>query len=144
METKINWGKGLFIGMSIFMLFIITLVVMIFRQDTDSYDPSYYEKGLDFNKEYTRGQQVFTDGVKPTIKLSDAVLNIGFTAQVKGRLLFQRPSDEKMDKSLAFQSDASGQVEIPLAQFARGRWQLTFEWSNNSKQYLYHQEIFVP
>jgi hypothetical protein len=144
METKINWGKGLFIGMSIFMLFIITLVVMIFRQDKDSYDPGYYEKGLDYNSEYNRGQQVFTDGAKPIIKLASAGLNISFKGEVKGKVLFQRPSDEKMDKSLTFHSDPSGRVEIPLAQFARGQWQLTFEWSNNSKQYLYHQEIFVP
>jgi len=139
-----NWGKGLFIGMSIFMLFIITLAVVIFRNDSDAYDHSYYEKGLDFNSEYNREQQVFTDGAKPLIKLAGPVLNIDFKGEVKGKVLFQRPSDEKMDKSLAFQSDPSGQVKIPLAQFTRGRWQLTFEWSSNSKQYLYHQEIFVP
>lgn len=144
METKINWGKGLMIGMSLFMLFIISLAVTIFRQDTDGYDHSYYEKGLDFNADYDREQQVFTDGAKPAVKLGSSVLKIGFTGQVKGKLLFQRPSDEKMDKKMAFQSDPSGKVEIPLAQFARGQWQLIFEWSNNNKQYLYQQEIFVP
>jgi hypothetical protein len=144
METKINWGKGLMIGMSLFMLFIISLAVTIFRQDTDGYDHSYYEKGLDFNADYDREQQVFTDGAKPSVKLGSSTLNIGFTGQVKGKLLFQRPSDEKMDKKMAFQSDPSGKVEIPLAQFARGQWQLIFEWSNNNKQYLYQQEIFVP
>jgi len=144
MKIKINWGKGLMIGMSIFMLFIISLAVMIFRQDTDGYDHSYYEKGLDFNADYDREQQVYTDGAKPVVKLNGAMLNIGFTGAVKGRLLFQRPSDEKMDKSVAFQSDPYGRVEIPLTHIARGHWQLIFEWSNNDKQYLYQQEIFVP
>src|SRR5687768_8369260 len=141
MATKINWGKGLIIGMSIFMLFIITLVVMIFRQDKDSYDHSYYEKGLDFNNDYDREQQVVTDRAKPSVKLSGAMLKIGFAGEAKGKVLFQRPSDEKMDKSIPFQSDPSGQVDIQLAQFARGQWQLTFEWSSGGKQYLYHQEI---
>jgi len=135
---------GLFIGMSVFMLFIITLAVMIFRQDTDGYDHGYYEKGLDFNADYDREQQVFTDGAKPITKLVGPVMNIAFKGEVKGRVLFQRPSNEKMDKQLMFRSDPSGQVEIPLAQFARGRWQLIFEWSSNNKQYLYQQKIFKP
>jgi len=144
METKINWGTGLTIGMSVFMLFIIALAVVIFRQDTDGYDHAYYEKGLDFNVDYDREQQVFTDKAKPAIKFSGSLLIINFKNQVKGKLLFQRPSDEKMDQSLAFQSDPSGQVEIPLARLARGRWQAVFEWSSANKQYLYQQEIFIP
>lgn len=144
MEIKMNWGKGLFIGMSIFMLFIIALAVMIFRQDTDGYDHGYYEKGLEFNTEYNREKLVFVDGVKPGVRLAGHLLQINFKEKAQGRLLLQRPSDEKMDKSIMFHSDPSGRVYVPLKQFTRGHWQLILAWSSNSKQYTYQQKIFVP
>nr|WP_294796090.1 FixH family protein [uncultured Mucilaginibacter sp.] len=144
METKINWGKGLIIGMSIFMLFIISLAVAIFNQKADDYDHSYYEKGLDFDNDYKREQQVVADGAKPTIKVNAGILNLGFKGQTKGKLHFQRPSDQKMDKEMLFDTDVSGKSEVPLKQFTRGRWQLIIEWANQDKQYLYQQEIFVP
>ena len=144
METKINWGKGLIIGMGIFMLFIIGLAVAIFNQKADDYDHSYYEKGLDFDNDYKREQQVVTDGAKPTIKVSAGVLNLRFKEQTKGKLHFQRPSDQKMDKEMLFETDATGKSEVLLKQYARGRWQLIIEWAHQDKQYLYQQEIFVP
>ena len=144
METKINWGKGLVIGMSIFMLFIIGLAVAIFNQKADDYDHSYYEKGLDFDNDFKREQQVITDGAKPTVKVNAGILNLGFKEQAKGKLHFQRPSDQKMDKELLFYTDATGKSEVLLKQFARGRWQLIIEWAHQDKQYLYQQEIFVP
>jgi len=144
METKINWGKGLIIGMSIFMLFIISLAVAIFNQKADDYDHNYYEKGLDFDTDFKREQQVVTDGARPTIKVNAGILNLGFKKQTKGKLHFQRPSDQAMDKELLFGTDAIGKSEVLLKEFARGRWQLIIEWADQDKQYLYQQEIFVP
>lgn len=144
MKIKMNWGKGLVIGMSIFMLFIIGLAVAIFNQKADDYDHSYYEKGLDFDNDFKREQQVITDGAKPTIKVNAGILNLGFKQQTKGKLHFQRPSDQKMDKEMLFDTDATGKTEVLLKRFARGRWQLIIEWAHQDKQYLYQQEIFVP
>ena len=117
---------------------------MIFRQDTDGYDHGYYEKGLEFNTVYNREQLVFADGVKPLVKISGNVLEIVFKEHAKGRLHLQRPSDEKMDKSLAFQSDPAGRVETSLTQLTKGKWEIVLEWSSNNKQYTYQQKIFVP
>lgn len=144
MEIKINWGKGLIIGMSIFMLFIISLAVAIFNQKADDYDHSYYEKGLDFDNDYKREQRVVTDRAKPAIKVKAGILNLEFKEQTKGKLHFQRPSDQKMDKEMLFDTDASGKSEVSIKQFTRGRWQLIIEWAQHDRQYLYQQEIFVP
>ncbi len=144
MEIKFNWGKGLIIGMGIFMIFIISLGVSIFNQKDDDYDPAYYEKGLDYDKDYAREQQVIVDGAKPVITLSQNILTAHFTGQVKGVVHLQRPSDKGMDKNLSFSSDPEGMVELPLQGIARGRWQLVFEWNNMGKRYLYQQEIFIP
>ena len=144
MATKINWGKGLIIGMSIFMLFILSLAVAIFNQKADDYDHNYYERGLDFDNDYKREQQVVADGAKPTISVNAGTLNLRFKEQTKGKLHFRRPSDQAMDEDLLFDTDALGRNEVSLEKFSRGRWQLIIEWAHQDKQYLYQQEIFVP
>ena len=143
METKLNWGKGLIIGMAMFMLFIIALGVTIFSQKTDDYDHDYYEKGLEFNHDYDREHQVVVDNAKPVLKIDGQILDVTFVAEAKGNVRFIRPSDSKMDKQLKFESNTNGLVNLPLAQFEKGRWQLVFEWNSRGKQYLYQQEIFV-
>jgi len=144
MEIKINWGKGLVIGMSIFMLFIISLGVSIFAQKGDDYDSAYYEKGLDYDNDYDREQQVVTDNAAPTISFTKENLLVGFKGEAKGVLHLQRPSDKKMDQTLSFAANPAGQVELPLNNVTKGRWQMVFEWRNNGKQYLYQKEVFIP
>ncbi len=144
MEIKINWGKGLVIGMSIFMLFIIGLGISIFSQKGDDYDQAYYEKGLDYNADYDREQQVLIDDATPTVSVTKEKLTLGFKGQVEGLVHIQRPSDKSMDKNLSFTANTDGRVELPLNNIARGRWQLVFEWNDKGKKYLYQKEVFIP
>ncbi|PJJ83541.1 FixH family protein [Mucilaginibacter auburnensis] len=144
MEIKINWGKGLVIGMGIFMLFIIGLGVSIFSQKGDDYDQAYYEKGLDYNADYDRERQVVTDNAVPGISVTKENLIVGFKGQAEGVVHIQRPSDKSMDKNLSFASTPNGRVELPLNDIARGRWQLVFEWNDKGKKYLYQKEVFIP
>ncbi len=39
-----NWGKGIITGMIIFMLFILSMCIYMFRMPADEYDHQYYEK----------------------------------------------------------------------------------------------------
>ena len=59
---KMNWGTKLVIGMGLFMAFIITLVVFMMRSGSDDLvDKDYYQKGIEYDKEYTRKNQVQQD-----------------------------------------------------------------------------------
>ncbi|MEO6148744.1 MAG: FixH family protein, partial [Mucilaginibacter sp.] len=79
-----NWGKGLIIGMSIFMLFIIAMVIAMFNQPADDYDAQYYEKGLSYDTTFNKERQVITDNAKPVLTIENNVLIIVFTAAAKG------------------------------------------------------------
>ena len=49
-----NWGKGLVIGLGLFMSFIVFLVVMMLNTPEDSFDKNYYEKGLAYDLDYQK------------------------------------------------------------------------------------------
>ncbi|GAA4310049.1 hypothetical protein GCM10023149_04610 [Mucilaginibacter gynuensis] len=141
---KMNWGKGIVIGMVCFMLFIIVMVVAMFSQPADDYDKQYYEKGLAYDKDYKRAQQVIKDKAQPVIEFKGAEALIHFRTPVKGQVTFARPSDRNMDEKYDLDVDSENTAHIPLTRLKTGQWQLTFEWTANNNQYLYKKEVYLP
>jgi len=138
-----NWGKGIITGMIVFMLFILSMCVYMFASPTDEYDHQYYEKGLNFNKDYDREQQVTKDHAQPSIQQIDSELVLRFTKPVKGKIAFVRPSNQKMDKSFKLETAEENIVEIPTTTLSTGQWQLVLEWETDHKSYLYQHEIYI-
>jgi hypothetical protein len=141
MKIKLNWGKGLILGMGAFMLYIIIMGVYMFRQSPDAFDHQYYEKGLAYDSVYNQEKQVFTDKVQPQLKLAKNNLRVDFIKPANGSVQFQRLADPSLDKLMAFKSDSGNAVNIPLNTFSRGRWDLTFRWKNGDKKYSYREKI---
>jgi hypothetical protein len=138
-----NWGKGIIAGMLVFMLFIISMCIYMFRIPADEYDHQYYEKGLRFDRDYDRERQVGIDHAQPLITRNGQTLLLKFTAPVTGKINFIRPSNQALDKEFQFNSGASDTATISLAAIWTGQWQLVLEWESNHKAYLYHQEIYI-
>lgn len=129
--------------MILFMLFITAMGVRMFMLPGDDYDHQYYEKGLTFNRDYDREKQVMTDHATPVIEQVGQTLALTFKTPLTGTIRFERPSDQLQDRSFALQSDADNKVLLPVNKLATGKWQLTLNWQNQGKDYLYHQEITI-
>jgi hypothetical protein len=135
-----NWGKGLVIGLVLFMSFITILVVLMFRSAEDSFDKDYYEKGLAYDVEYQQKQQVITDQAEPTISYNDEVLSITFKAADSGQINFKRPSSKKEDKVINF---TDNELNINRKELLNGEWKIILKWTYNQKNYLYEKNIFL-
>lgn len=138
-----NWGKGIIAGMAAFMLFILSMCIYMFNAPADDYDHQYYEKGLSFNKDHNREEQVNKDHAEPVITQHGDQLNIAFSEPVTGKVNFMRPSDKTMDKTFKLNSAISKSADLNLQGMAKGPWQLTLEWESGNKAYLYHKEVFI-
>ncbi|MBS1524428.1 MAG: FixH family protein [Bacteroidetes bacterium] len=141
MKIKMNWGKGLALGMGIFMLFIIAMGAYMFRQSPDDYDHQYYEKGLAYDSVYNQERQVLIDKVQPKITVGNNAVAVDFAAPAAGTVQFERLADPSLDREVAFSTDAGYKVNIDAGHFRKGRWDLTFSWQNAGKKYLYQQKI---
>jgi len=138
-----NWGKGIVLGLLAFVIFITAMGIKMFAQP-DDVDHEYYEKGLAFDVDYNREKQVVTDKVQPIISFSNDIMHVKFVRPLQCKITLMRPSDRRMDKVVNMVSNKENEIDIPTKNLAQGPWQLTFEWADQHKKYLYNQEVMVP
>lgn len=141
---SINWGKGIVIGLAVFIIFIVGMGIKMFSQNTDDYDHEYYEKGLAFDADYAKEKQVVADHAQPQIKIQGSNLQVTFIQPVNGKLHIERPADRRLDRWVSLQSGTGAEVTIPVGKVASGRYRLVFDWVSNGKKYLYQQEVHLP
>ena len=138
-----NWGKGIISGMILFMLFIIAMVVYMFTIPADDYDTKYYEKGLAYDKDYKRAEQVIKDKAQPIIEADSCCIEVSFPQTILGQVKLTRPSSNIVDKVIPINNKNGQPVQILTAGMPKGKWQLRFEWTSNNKAYLYQKEVFL-
>lgn len=139
-----NWGTKLVIGMLCFMSFIVVLAVLMFNSKTDALvDTDYYEKGLKYDADYNRKEQVQTDQARPEISIHPDDIIISFKTAASGTINLRRNSDKTMDKRIPLQTNAKNQAVIPSGSLAKGQWRIVLSWLSNGKSYLDEQEIMI-
>lgn len=138
-----NWGTKIALGMGLFMVFIITLVVMMVGSSSDDLvDSDYYEKGIEYDKDYDRKMQVLKDNAEPEIGVNKQLI-ILFKKPVFGTIHFIHPSDKSNDRSLPINSGVSNEIKLSLDAFTKGRWKVILEWESSGKSYLYDKSIII-
>jgi hypothetical protein len=142
-----NWGTKLVIGLVAFMLFILSMVVYMFKvQDSDSLvEENYYEKGIEYDKEYNAKQNVFSEQLVPEISKQDRALEIKMLANPSEyKLSLLRPSSAKMDKVFEGTTSADNNIiSIPKSGLSSGLWQIKLQWKFKGKDYLFVKDIML-
>lgn len=129
--------------MALFMSFIITLAVLMIRSDSDDLvDTNYYEKGIEYDKDYVRKSQLIEDNAEPEISVNDQ-LTIIFKSPAVGSIRFIHPSDKSKDSKMDINSGAGNQVEFPTDNFRKGHWKVSLEWKSNGKSYMFDKNIII-
>ena len=138
-----NWGTKLLIGMGSFMAFIITLAVLMIRSGSDDLvDKDYYQKGIEYDKDYDRKSQMQKDQAEPEISIGDSI-RIVFNKPMTGIVRFLHPSDNKKDRIVSLNSGIAKEVALPLTDIAEGHWKLIIEWKSDAKEYLFEKSITI-
>jgi hypothetical protein len=140
-----NWGTKIMIGMGLFMAFIISLCVkMIFSNDDALIEKNYYEKGLNYDKDYNARHDAVTDSVVPSISASDAGLKISFSDAATCTLNLKKLSDSKLDTIISAATDEDRLVRLEAGEVESGPWNLTLDYTINNKPYQVTREIIMP
>lgn len=137
-----NWGTKLMIGMGLFMAFIIALGTLMIRSKSDALvDSNYYERGIRYDEDYQKKEQVKKDHAEPGLAISNTIVALSFKKPATGTVRMMRPADKRLDRTEPFKTNAQQQLEIPLQHFTKGRWKIELEWQSEGKSYLYEKEI---
>ncbi len=140
-----NWGTKLTIGLTLFMGFIVTLVVlMVAPHKADSLiENDYYERGQAYDTDYNQKEAAKKDGMVPGIVTDSAGLAVSFAKAVTYHIELRRLSDSKFDKS--FKADSAiMKIFIPAHELESGSWLLRIRYQAGGEQYLYQHKILLP
>lgn len=140
-----NWGFKIVIGMALAMTSIVATGIYMVSKDTDTLEEGdYYEKGLSYDDEYAKKENVLVHHSKPAIKLLNDSLIINFRHEKNsGMISFRRPSDRRMDKKAPFTTTAS-LYTMPVNSLNKGVWRLRLEWESAGITYLQDEELYIP
>lgn len=139
-----NWGTKIVLGMIAFMLFIIAMVVYMFNVHGNDalVDDDYYEKGINYNEEYTAKQNLINDNATPILTITKNQIIIKLKDSAIYELKLMRPSTQNNDiiKNGTTVSD-NNLILIDRSTMHSGLWLLEVKWTMNDKKYLFKNNI---
>lgn len=140
-----NWGTKIILGMIAFMLFIVGMVVYMFKINDDDalVEKDYYEKGINYDQEYDAQKNTLDDNLVPKIEITNTQIIIQLKeAADHYKIKLLRPSAAKED--INQEGSPIGDhhmILIDRTKMSKGLWMLSLEWKSNGKPYLYKKDI---
>ncbi len=146
---KINWGSGIAIFYTLFVIAMVTMVIKSSQNKTHMVQENYYEKDInyeDFRQKRENGN-LLNDLVKINYINSNRNLTISLPSNpndIKGDVTLYRPSNQYLDKKYQLKLDDQGVMTIPLERtMANGRWKVQVSWKNKDSEFFNEKEIFI-
>lgn len=146
---KINWGTGIAIFYSLFVFFMVAMVINSTQNKPNMVQDNYYEK--DLNYEAFRGKRENAANAKGQIKIEyladEKNILLDFpdkVNKVSGKVTFFRPSDKNLDKIMDIKLNADGQMIIGVDEsLPRGLWNIQIDWQDQVQQFYTEESIVL-
>lgn len=143
---KIGWGKRILILYLGFVMLILTLVYLSFKQDVNLVRVDYYEQEKLYNLKYQGQENVKSLGKSPVLEIgADSVRlympAVDSNAQLTGFVQFFRPSTSQLDTKDSFEIQLPQHLAYARTLFAEGKYYLWISWFHDSV-YYYNEQVF--
>ncbi|GAB6282716.1 MAG: hypothetical protein STSR0008_14620 [Ignavibacterium sp.] len=147
MKIKFNWGIGITIFISAFILLNIIFIIFAFGQRVDLVTEKYYEKELKYQEVIDKKQNSSTLFEELNINFDNENLYIKFPSQfsdkeISGKIFFYRPSDSFKDFSVDITTAELKQV-IPIKNIQKGSWIVQVDWNAKDNHFFDEKRIYV-
>jgi len=139
-----NWGKGIIIGMGLFMAFILTMVVIMMRQKIDLVEEDYYKRELNYEDQLAAQNRYVTSVEKISVTSEKNRLLIYFPVEFQKNdvtVTLRRPNDKSKD--LVLKIKPINEVAIPTDAFPKGLFTVTINGSMSDKPYEMSEQVTI-
>ena len=145
---KINWGTGIAIFYSTFVLVLVFAVYQSTKFDNSLVSDQYYADDLAYQQHYNKlvNAQQLEEDLKIWNKIQKAEVQLHFTAEfeeVAGEIHFFCPSHKPSDFKLPVQANASHIQHIPTEGLRPGRWKVKVNWEAGGKKFYKEESITI-
>jgi hypothetical protein len=139
-----NWGKGIIIGMGLFMTFIITLITIIMSNRVDLVSEDYYQKEITFEKDINAKTAWNKLNQKVAFQSNEehVIVNLPKIEGVSNYdLQFSRPNDNKED--LRFKIEQTQTYLIEKNKLKPGLYEYEISCKRNGENLLKTGKYYV-
>jgi hypothetical protein len=148
MKFEWNWGMGLFISASIFMLMLIVFAWFMFRENYDLVEKDYYPKALEYQQKIDKTMNAKQLVEKVTIENQGGSIHFVFPSffipdSIHGNIYFYRPSEKKGDLSVPIQLDSSGRMSFVSDRLFKGKYLIKIDYNYQKKGYYQEEPVFI-
>ena len=140
MKLKFNWGTGVFIFIAIFLLVNAFVIYKSLQERYDLVSEEYYPQGLEYQKQIDRFANANALSGKIAITQDQHNLLITYPVDmkgknVKGQVVFFRPSDQNADFQDSLKFDTTLIQQVPVGEFIGGKYVAKFFWKMDGREY---------
>lgn len=147
---KFDWGKGIFIAITVFIIGILSMVSYFISLDFYMVNNNHYEAGVEYQDTIDSKERASLleepvvilfdeDRVALKVLFPDAILD----KAEDGNIALYRPNDSSKDKELAIQFEAGNTHVIPMEFMDKGKWILTVTWKMDQLEYQEQKVIII-
>ncbi len=148
MKIKWNWGTGIVVFITFFILTNIVVIIFAFGEKVDLVTPNYYEKELKYQDEIDAQQKTMQLSENVSVEYQPQVLSLQlpkkfYGKEINGNILLYRPSDSAKDVKIILQPDSTGKQVVSTKQLVKGLWKVQIKWSFENISYSDEKSIFI-
>jgi len=146
---KFNWGTGLFI---FFTLFVLTLGFVLYKSrqiDNSLVIDQYYAEDIKYQQHYDKLQNLRDTGkdLEITLLKDSKEVELAFPhlkgQLIEGEVLFYRASAKNQDVKMPLKLTNDSILVIPTNQLSPGKWKIKVDWVCNNIPYFKEVDIYL-
>ena len=145
---KLNWGSGIAIIYSAFVVLMIGMVVYSKGLDHSLVVDNYYEEDLGYQKHIDRVKNTSSLTEDLVIEENEQEKLVLFRfpkefQQLSGDIWFYRADDKTKDFKLKIEVNENRSVEVPVQGLAPGLWKVKVDWEGDGESFYKEETIVI-
>ncbi len=130
--------------MSLFIIFIVIMVIGFFSHHVDLESDDYYQREIAYEQEITWQNNANQLANRPTINISETHVIVQLDTAEKFdevQLLLKRPNDRKADQAFVIRDTRT--FTIPVGELQNGKYEVELSYTVNGKRCLQKEDIYL-
>lgn len=143
-----NWGWRIALFLTLFISFILYMVIYSFGRTNDLVSDDYYNQEIQYQKNIDAQENGLYLAREISINSKKDVILIefpkSFEAKIeKGDISFYRPDNAKLDRSFTMELDQDNTQSIHKSEVASGFYKITIQFIQNGELHLINKEMWI-
>jgi hypothetical protein len=144
-----SWGIKITFLYSGFVALILTMVVLTMRENVDLVSEDYYQQELDYQEKINTIERTHRLDEPLTWEITPQSLVLRVPERfakdrVTGSVFFFRPSDKRLDKTIAIPAGTDRERNISLTVLKSGLYNMQISWTAGGENYYNEGVIQIP